>query len=427
MAILKKGGRPATRRSMLIPVVATALLTLGVAALRPAAPVAARNSDAATPTVPAAITPAAAEPWVARLPIVGPIAATQAAVQAAGGDSACWADRQDGMSFSGSSSMTEVAGQTIIHERVGTLGGTTRIIQKSFGDLRLCMVADAAGEPQTGDRPSQWLGRAPRVILEARRGGMLQRLEVSRDSGGSQRTSWRVGSAERPFDAAAREWRDRMLAVLDTTWDLSMLRGQVSTLRGEISTIRGQESTLRGEISTLRGEVSTMRGRASTVRGEASTLQGQISSIRGHLSSLRGAISSEQGAISSLRATYNPSQSERTRIDAAVAQHEAQIARLNKEIADYDEAGKIADVERQMKALDEDGKVAAIEAEIRAFDLEGKVAAVERRIAELDVQGKVAGIERQIAGLDAERRGREMEMRRESQLKALETAIAAIK
>ena len=62
-----------------------------------------------------------------------------------------------------------------------------------------------------------------------------------------------------------------------------------------------------------------------------------------------------------------------------------------------------------------------------AFDLDGKVAAVERRIVELDVQGKVAAIERQIAGLDAERRGREMEQRRESQLKALETAIAAIK
>src|SRR5262249_11821092 len=157
---------------------------------------------------------------------------------------------------------------------------------------------------------SQWIGRAPRVVMEARRDRTVQRLEVSR-----QATTWQVDGRARPFDAAARAWRDRMLDVLDTIWELSTLRGEVSTLRGEISTIYGERSTLEGEISTLRGEVSTLRGRISTARGEESSLQGEISTIEGHLSSLRGAISSEQGAISSLEAQrYDSSDAERSRI-----------------------------------------------------------------------------------------------------------------
>jgi len=59
-----------------------------------------------------------------------------------------------------------------------------------------------------------------------------------------QQVTWRVNGAERPFDGGAQDWRAAMLAVLDTTWELSSLRGEVSTLRGNISTLRGDESTL---------------------------------------------------------------------------------------------------------------------------------------------------------------------------------------
>ena len=72
-------------------------------------------------------------------------------------------------------------------------------------------------------------------------------------------TQWTGTFNPRPFDEAARQWRDRMLAVLDTSWEISSLRGEVSSLRGRISSIRGQESSLRGEISSLGGEVSSMR------------------------------------------------------------------------------------------------------------------------------------------------------------------------
>src|SRR5207253_4646406 len=162
-----------------------------------------------------------------------------------------------------------------IYEQIGTRGAD-RVIQKSFGDMRLCMLAEEIGDRDASARPSQWLGRARRVVMEVRRGSIVQRLEAGRQTGGGVQTSWRVGGVDRPFDAAAERWRDRVLAVLDTTWDLSTLRGDVSSLGGEISSIRGEESSIRGAISSLGGEVSSMRGRISSIRGEVSSLRGQI-------------------------------------------------------------------------------------------------------------------------------------------------------
>jgi beta-lactamase regulating signal transducer with metallopeptidase domain/predicted nucleic acid-binding Zn-ribbon protein len=418
MAILNDDVRPAPRRRLLIPAIGVVLLTIAVSAAQPAV----------SPPAPI-VAPAPAA--MAITPPVPNVAATDVATAAAqanvGRDSACWRDLSVRSSFSGSLSTSVAGGRTVIDEQIGTRGGD-RVIQTSFGDLRLCMVAEGAGDRDKAEGPSQWLGRARRVVMEARRGSVVQRLEVGRESGGGQRTSWTVGSAERPFDAAAQQWRDRMLAALDTTWELSSLRGEVSRLRGEISSIRGEESSLRGEISSLRGEVSSMRGRSSSTLGEASSLRGEISSIRGHISSLRGAISSENGAISSLNATrYGASESDRARIAARISEHDAEIVRIEREIRDFGADAKIAAVEQEFKALDADGKVAAIDAEIRAFDLDGKVAAVERRIAALDVEVKVAGIERRIEALDADRRGRQLEERRDSEIRQLEAAVAAVR
>jgi predicted nucleic acid-binding Zn-ribbon protein len=369
-------------------------------------------------TVPAILS---VEPTVAAPPVVAD------AQRDLGRDSACWSDLSGNSSFSGNTSMSDVAGRTIIYEQVGTRG-TDRVIQKTFQDLRVCMLAEGAGDRNSPERPSQWLGRARRVIIEAHRGRTMQRLEIVPQSGGGQRTSWQVGGAERPFDAVAEQWRDRMLAVLDTTWEMSTLRGQVSSLQGEISSIHGEESSLRGEISSLGGEVSSMRGRASSVQGEESTLRGRISSIQGHVSSLQGAISSEQGAISSLNGSrYGLSETDRARIAPLIAQHDAAIARIEREIGDYDAEGQIAAVERQIRTLDAPGKIAAIDAEIRAFALQAKVAAVERRIADLDVSRKVAAIERQIKALDADRRARQLEAQRAKELKQLEAALASIR
>ena len=372
--------------------------------------------------------------WLVRIPALAVMAFTLSAAaspaatppvstQSSDRDSACWWDPARQSSFSGSMSTTEVGGRTVIQDQVG-IRGTDLVVQKSFGDLRLCMIAEGVTEPRRATRPSEWAGLARRVVMESRRGGAVQRLETARAAAGANTTSWRVGGQDRAFDDSARQWRDRMLAVLDTSWELSNLRGEVSRLRGQISSIRGQESSLRGEISTLRGEISSMRGRISSIRGHESSLRGRISSINGHVSSLRGAISSERGAISSLNAgRYRRDDADTSRI---TAKHESEITRLEQEIRNYGAPAKIAAVEREIAALDTEGAVAKIEAEIRAFDLDRKVADVERRIKALDVDGKVAGIERQIGALDADRRGRELESRRDTELKRLETAIGAV-
>ncbi len=413
MTILNDDARPTARRGGLLCVAGVGLLTLSVAAAQPGSPA---EKD------PESRSPSATSP--------GPSALTEATPTAAAAppqdrtlDSACaW---EGSGSFEGSMSSSGSGGRSVIHEQVGSRG-TDRVIQRSFGDFRLCLVAEGVGEPPRGGGPSQWLtSAAGRILMEARRGSSAQRLEIRR-LGGGQTLVWQ--GQTRASDAGIERWRDRMLAVFDTTWELSMLRGEVSSLRGEISSVRGQESSLRGEISSLRGHVSSLRGQISSLQGHESSLRGEISAIRGRVSSLRGAISSERGAISSIESSrYRASDVERRAIEARIDEHRARITQLELEIREFDADGKIADVERQMRTQEVAGKIAAVEAEIRAFDLEGQVAAVERQIASLDVQGKVNAIERQITALDAERRGRQLEDRRDRELKQLEAAIAAVK
>lgn len=350
-----------------------------------------------------------------------PFAETYGLQTAPGRDSACWSDGYRG-NFIGSSSSRQVGGRTVVYDQVGWRDGD-RIIQRMFGDLRLCMLAEGAGDRTNPERPSQWIGRARRVVMEAHRGGTVQRLEYN-----GTNPSWQVGGATRDFDSAAQTWRDRMLAVLDTTWELSTLRGEVSSLRGQISSIHGQRSSLQGEISSLQGQVSSMQGRISSILGQESSLRGQISSIQGHVSSLQGAISSQQGAISSLNSSrYNADAAERTRIASRIAEHNAEIARIEREIRDYDAERRIAAVQKEIDSLDTDAKVAVIERQIRDFDLKGRVAAVQRRIADLDVEGQVARIDRQIDSLDADRRARQLEDRLDAELSRLTTAISAIR
>jgi beta-lactamase regulating signal transducer with metallopeptidase domain/predicted nucleic acid-binding Zn-ribbon protein len=419
--------RPATRRVAAIPLLLVGLFTLAVAAAQPELPSITPNAVQASVVPATALAASAAARAGTHAPAIAGVPTAGIQTSPAGD---CWRAGHDG-SFSGSMSMTEVGGRTVIHEQVGTRG-TDRVIQKTFGDLRLCLVAEGVGDSGKPGLPSQWLGMATRFLMEARpdspQGSNVLQLEGERQAGGGQRITWRVGGRERPFDSAGEQWRNRMLAVFDTTWELSALRGEVSARRGEISSIRGEESSLRGEISSFRGQVSSMRGRISSLHGEESSLRGEISSIHGHLSSLRGAISSERGAISSLNAgRYGANDAERASISAVISRHEAEIARLEREIRAYDADAKIAAVEREIASLDTARRVAAIEAEIRAFDLDGKVATIERRIAALDVQGKVAAIERQIGALDADRRGRQLEDRRDAELKQLQAAMAAVR
>jgi beta-lactamase regulating signal transducer with metallopeptidase domain/predicted nucleic acid-binding Zn-ribbon protein len=430
MAILNDDVRAASGRGMTISAIAFAACTLILAALQPSVQASVGSIAIITPPARAGL------PQLTAPPATTPVASPAQAVAGSGSPCITRFDdfvgttsiRGDGGremgSFSGRTTIRGAGAADASVEQIGT-SGTDRIIQKNFGDLRVCMVAEGVDGSNSAERPSQWLGRARRVVLESRRGKDVKRLEIAPYSTG-QKISWQVGGADRTFDAAAQQWRDRVLETLDTTWEISSLRGQVSSLRGEISSLRGEESSYRGEISSLQGEISTMRGRQSSLRGEESRLRGEISSIQGHLSSLRGAISSEQGNISSLTAGgYGVGDSSRTR--DAIDHLQAEIARIEREIRDYNASAKVAAVERQIDALATDTKTAAIDADIKSFDVNGKIAAIEKTIAALDVDGKSAAIERQITALDSDRRVRQLEDRRDQELKRLDAAIAAIR
>src|SRR4051812_34811046 len=324
-------------------------------------------------------------------------------------------------------SISTAGGERVVnYDMIGT-SDAGRVILKSFKDLQVCMVAQGAAGDDERLQPGEWTRRAQQTIIEARRGNRVQRLELTREGGG-QRVSWTIDGKEQPFESAAQDWRERMLAVLDTTWEISRLHGEVSTLRGEISSLRGQESSLQGEISTLRGQVSSLRGQISSVHGDESSLRGEISSIQGHVSSLQGLISSEQGSISSLEATRSfASDAERGRIATRVREHEAEIARVEKAIRDYNAEAKIAEVERRLRDLNVQNQVEAIESQIRSLSTDGKIAEIEKRIRDLDVEGKSRGIENQIDALNADTRTRALEGRRDQELKDLLAAIARIR
>lgn len=441
MAILNVGVRPTTRRLIVGLASGVALLTLAVAAAQPhattvsAAEVARFTEERAVPFVETSARPFAApsatppaETPVTPVPqnIAAAFAGVPLAAEAAATVPAGPVDQAQ-------------SGQGRESACVSAPGsGSDRSIQRSFGDLRLCMLAEGVGDRNTAERPSEWIGRALRIVMEAHRRYSSQRLEII-----GSRTSWHVDVSTREFNTAAQTWRDHMLAVLNTTWEVSSLHGEVSGLRGQISALQGQRGALESEIFALQDEVRATQGRLATVQSEDNRLRREMSSIHAHVSALQEKISAERSAISRLR--MSPSrvfsainlerlavdssieQRERTRIATEIADHEFAIVRIQRQIRDYGAEGRLAAVQKESDALDAVETIASIEREIRNFDVEGKVAAARGRIAALDVDGRVAGIQRQLDTLDADRRVRQLEDRLNAELARLTSAISAIR
>ncbi len=424
MAILSYDPRLPRRRQSVVAVTALAVLALTIGMARPAA----HPSSAVVPSgQPATMAVRDLTPAISavREPASSPVETRHSAATAqATAALSCEADSRG--SFRGSTSMSTVGGERVVYEMIGT-AGPDRIILKSFPDVRVCMLAeDGAGDDETV-KPSEWPRRARRTLIEARSGKRVERLELTREGGG-HRVLWTVDGKEQPFDGAAQDWRERMLAVLDSSWEISRIRAEVSSLQGEISSLHGEESSLQGQISSLRGEVSSLQGQISSVQGNQSSLVGEISSIQGHVSSLQGQISSEQGAISSLEATRSlASDAERARILDRVREHETEIARVEKALRDYAAETKIDEVERRLRALDVEKQVRTIESLIRSLGTDTKVAEIEKRIRDLDVEGKTRAIETRIEALRADERTRVLETRRDQELKDLLAAIARIR
>jgi len=384
MAILSFSRRTGGRRSAMLTVAIAAVATPLIAAIEPAA----ANRPAPTVASVHAAVPATAVPVLghtAAAPAGPPARAVAPPAQISADDACTWAN--DGVGFSGT---MEINGSRGDRRMVGTTDNSS-VIQTSFGDLRVCAVGEGMGARSGDAAPSTWPAQARRVLLETRRANDVRRMEIA---GG--RTTWTVNGETKPVDAAATAWRDKLLALLDPTWQLSQLRGRVSSLRGEISSVEGQRSSLEGEISSLRGQVSSMEGEISSVRGQVSSMDGEISSVRGHLSSLEGEISSERGAISSVEASGGT--------QADVRRHEDNIRGIEDEIKRYDADGRVKQIEARIAAFNADGQIAAINDRLRTFNVDSQVDAVQKRIAALDVEGQTNRIQAEIDALHEDTR-----------------------
>jgi beta-lactamase regulating signal transducer with metallopeptidase domain len=246
------------------------------------------------------------------------------------------------------------------------------------------------------------LPRGASVRLSSVLGSSTRDLSITAAGDGPTAQIWQVDGTRRPFDDAARRWRDLVLQIVSQVSNASNLRGEESSLRGEISSIRGGESSLRGEISSIRGEESSLRGEISSIRGKESSLRGEISSIRGEESSLRGEISSIRGEESSLRGRLSG-------LASAPGDHADAIRRAQQELQALDVDGRVRAIEREIEKLDVQGKIGDIERQIRELDVQGKVREVERLIQGLDGEGMRRKIENQIVGLEVEGKIREIE------------------
>jgi hypothetical protein len=251
----------------------------------------------------------------------------------------CWGAEDRWRSFSGT--MTRNGG--VVVEQIGRRG-REGVVQKKYGDLRICMVTHGF-DGQPDDPPSRWPLRSDRVILETRTSDDVHTMEVNQD-----RLTYSVNGAVQPLDAAAREWRDDVLELLDPTWDLAQLRGRLSSLNGQISSIQGERSSLEGQISSYRGQVSSMMG--------------EISSRRAAISTLRG---------------MSPERARGIDVDGRIRRHEENIQRLERQIREFDVEAKVARIQRLLDHLNVDDRVNRIEAQIRAMDDPARTRELEDR------------------------------------------------
>jgi hypothetical protein len=290
-------------------------------------------------------------------------------------------------------------GIAVVSERVTAQDGRDeRIVLTRLDDVALCMryasavVFDAAGTRIESFGEDGWL------VLEARGERGAQRLEIVPGPAGPQH-AWYVDGVARPFDDAAREWRDAMIGVLTTHYDIAMLRGREAGLRGRIAGVRGREAGMGGEIASIRGREAGMRGEIASLRGRDAARRAEAASVRARVASLDNA-----------RRVTSDAET-RARLDA-------EIAALRASMRDAGQAQPEPAVELRIRE---------IEQRIAAYDTDGRIAEVERRLATLDVTTEIAAMEREIAELDAEGRIRPLEARLEPRRQRLRAALRGVR
>lgn len=461
MAILRASPAPASRRQTVIATLAIAAWTLCVAAAGPATAQAPRAPE--PPAAPAPPTLLAAESVAAApLPPARPLApmvpaeAPHAAPRPPAPPRAPEPGRFD-CDFDGSAFRTGSTDRNV----------STRMHTSTVDGIRICVAVRGRTSEEVGFVP---LGRLPAgavMTLAASGPDGTQRLVVTGTTSGNEH-AWFVNGRERPFDAAAAEWRDAMLAVAQASVEKSRIRGDEARMRGEIARARGENARFEGEIARVRGRQAAIEARAMSER---------VAPDAERMAEVRAAVEARVAEVEARRAQRD--QAVRQRFEAAQVEMEARQAELEARqsaLVERRDAG-VTDAEhrreverevamaeralqrdhqrleqelhrmhrelaaarehddrmvRQMVEQVEEQEVRAAEirerhrvsrAEESALHADARLRAIEERRREADVAGRITATERRIEELQADRRIAEIDARMEALEARLREAI----
>ena len=269
---------------------------------------------------------------------------------------------------------------------------------------------------------------------------------------------WSIDGRSQPFDAAAREWRDRMFIVVQRSHEARQIRGREAVLRGRIATHRGWIATLQGRIASHRWHVATLQSQIASLMANVAGLHAQMASATARAISMQQSLGAVFQALERVRGvdeTYVQGLTQSLEpVDAAGALRGARwpavanvtretlqtlsqnVQQLSEDLKTLDEAYRdsnertardlevrLADLEEEIEVYDLDGRVADIERQIEEYDLDGKIAEIEALIEEYDLDGRIRDIEAQIEALDADRRADEIERSIQDDIAALRRLI----
>ena len=254
------------------------------------------------------------------------------------------------------------------------LGEGQRLCARVHGPVRFDERSGAIVELPSGSS----------VSVETRGRNRTRRVLVTPDAGGP-RYQWWLDGASLSADDAARAWLADALEVIAGFRAIGSIQGQVGSLQGQIGSIQGEVGSLQGKIGSVQGHVGSLQGKVGSIQGEEGGLQGQIG---GH-----------EGAIGGLEANrWQASASEKARIDAQIATHQAEIRKLQAEMTSGQFGRRLAAAEAELRAAEEKGQrdIADLERQIEEVHADARISGLEQKIADLHAEDRIAEIERRM-------------------------------
>jgi beta-lactamase regulating signal transducer with metallopeptidase domain len=432
MAILRASPPPVSRRVSFLATLVVAAWTVAVAAAGPAAaqdtaptppraPRVAPVEHALAPPLPRlpALPARASAPEAPPLPL--PMVPPLPPLPPEGAD----------CDFDGSGYRTSGSADRNVHVRMHST---------TVAGRRLC-AAVRGGDAKTGAAfPTGRLPVGMEVTLAASGPDGTQRLEIVGGATGNRHT-WLVDGRERPFDAAAAEWRDAMFEVLEASAQQAMIQGEAARVRGEIARAHGEVARTRGEIARVQAAEVARHARAlaadAAARSEVVQRDMRVAlnqqehalvELHERLARQSAQLHEEQAALASRRAV---SLGSGTRVgsarsldaDARAAERRAtEVARTN-ERAVARIHGRLAEIDARVGA----GRARA-GSPVRASGVGERTRVLEERAASTDVLRRVRESEvRRLAALDVEPRVTEISPDMEPRVQRLERAIRGVR